>query len=178
MDKKIKFEDCTDNEFEEIITETSEVWLSFNKHRLTLVDKQKIIDGGMLDGGHITFAQSVLKSQFNCLGCTFYQCKPRSDETKIQCGLQIVHCRDRNHWILATNMIENKILHVYDSVYSALDDQTIDILRNLFRFKEVRIVSWQKQSGGSDCLLLQQHKFYSIKRRTFTFAKQRCVLML
>lgn len=58
------FEDSTDNEFEEIITETSEVWQSFNKHQLTLVDKQKIIDGGMLDG-HITFAQSVLKSQFN-----------------------------------------------------------------------------------------------------------------
>ena len=42
--------------------------------------------------GHITFAQSVLISQLNCsqcLDCTFYQCKPRSDghDTKIQCGL-------------------------------------------------------------------------------------------
>ena len=153
-EKKIKCKDSVDDDFEEQISETSEVWQSYNRHRLTLSDKQKIIDGSMLNDKHINFAQCVLKIQFNLaegLGCTFYQYKPRSDDCKIQCGLQIVHCRARNHWILATNLSKEGMLDVYDSVYSTLDEPTHDVLKNLFLFKEVRLVTWQKQTGGSDC---------------------------
>ena len=108
----------------------------------------------MLNDKHINFAQCVLKIQFNLaegLGCTFYQYKPRSDDCKIQCGLKIVHCRARNPWILATNLSKEGMLDVYDSVYSTLDEPTHDVLKNLFLFKEVRLVAWQKQTGGSDC---------------------------
>ena len=72
-------------------------------------------------------------------------------DCKIKYRLQIVHCRG-NHWILASNVTNKEgILDVYDSVYSNLDEGTLKVLQNLFVYREVRIVEWQKQIGGSDC---------------------------
>ena len=149
LNKKSKNDDSIEH-----VSEASEVWLSYNGYRLTLVDKKKISDGSMLNDNHINFAQSILKNQFQVaegFDCSLYQYKHRSIDCKIKCGLQIVHCRG-NHWILASNMTNQEgILDVYDSVYSNLDEGTLKVLENLFIYREVRIVEWQKQIGGSDC---------------------------
>ena len=69
---------------------------------------EEIIMGETLSDIHVNMAQSVLKSQFNNLNgfeSTLYQGKEvKWTEEKIANKIQIVHCKDRNHWILATTV--------------------------------------------------------------------------
>ena len=150
MSKKRKIE-TIDLDSHQMYTETSEVWLSENGYRLTLLHKKIISDGSRLNDKHINFAQSILKHQFKVtegLGSSLYQYKSRSIEKH---RLQIIHCRG-SHWILASNMAcETDTLHIYDSVYSDLDDETLKVLENVFMFRKVHFVEFQKQEGGSDC---------------------------
>jgi Ulp1 family protease len=119
---------------------------------LSVSDIQALRNGDKLNDRHINFGQAILKAQFPSvegLSCTLYQSKPRLISEKIHSGLQIVHCRDA-HWILASNLSSSN-LEVYDSVYNDVDTATIAILKNLFVFKDVKVVKFQKQSGGNDC---------------------------
>ena len=122
---------------------------------VSLFDKTKLTNGSMLYDNHINFAQTILKNQFQVAGLfsRLYQFKPKSVDHKIKNGLQIVHCR-KNHWILASNITnEESIFNIYDSVYSSLDNDTQKVLANLFVFEEVRFVTFQKQVGGTCCIL-------------------------
>ena len=48
LNKKSKNDDSIEH-----VSEASEVWLSYNGYRLTLVDKKTISDGSMLNDNHI-----------------------------------------------------------------------------------------------------------------------------
>ena len=81
---------------------------------------EEIIMGKMLSDIHINMAQSILKSQFSNLNgfeSTLYQGKEvKWMEEKISNKVQIVHCKDRSHWILATTVdCPRNVVKVYDS---------------------------------------------------------------
>ena len=119
---------------------------------LLVCDIEALCNGEKLNDKHINFAQELLKAQFPSvegLSCTLFQSKSHASSEKILSGIQIVHCRD-DHWILASNMSSPNLL-VYDSVYNDVNDATMTILNNLFIFRSVKIVKFQKQIGGKDC---------------------------
>ena len=116
--------------------------------------------GEMLSDIHINMAQSVLKSQFNNLNgfeSTLYQGKEvKWTEEKITIKIQIVHCKDRNHWILATTVdCPRDVVKVYDSVFSFLDQETRKVLKNLFTVSDsplhIKMMQTQRQRGCTDC---------------------------
>lgn len=71
--------------------------------------------------------------------------------------LQIVHCAERNHWIVASNVgCEGKnTVKVYDSIFHSVDTETRKVIINLFQTSDVKIdikvMGSQKQKGGNDC---------------------------
>ena len=122
------------------------------KQTLLVSDIEALCNGDKLNDKHINFAQALLKAQFPSvegLSCTLYQSKPRASSEKIRSGLQIVHCRN-DHWILVSNISSPNLL-VYDSVYNDIDKATMTTLNNLFIFRSVKVVKFQKQIGGKDC---------------------------
>ena len=70
--------------------------------------------------------------------------------------LQIVFCKDRRHWILATTITcETGEVKVYDSMFSSLDKDSLRTAMKLFSPGEnkprVRLSPSQKQKGSNDC---------------------------
>ena len=57
-----------------------------------------------------------------------------------------------DHWIVAASH-KAKVVHVYDSAFSSLDQTSAATVQNLFRCSLINIsmVPTQKQLGGSDC---------------------------
>ena len=121
-------------------------------HALTEDDKRAIIDGKMLQGQHINFAQRLINHQFpniNGLQLSVMQDKPFKGPTRN--ALQIIHVR-KNHWIVAASH-KVKVVHVHDSAFSSLDQTSAATVQNLFRcsLSNISIVLVQKKLGGSDC---------------------------
>ena len=95
---------------------------------------EAIIMGEMLSDIHINMAQAVLKVQFNKLNgfkSTLYHGKEvKWMEEKITMKVQIVYCKDRKHWILATTVdCPRDVVKVYDSMFSFLDQETKKLSR-------------------------------------------------
>ena len=73
--------------------------------------------------------------------------------------IQIIHCEKRHHWIVAstTNITggTNDIFTVMDSVYHTIDEDTKQIICNLFQYgpkqPTIKLIRTQKQEGSSDC---------------------------
>ena len=77
-------------------------------------------------------------------------------EEKITSKIQIVHCKDRKHWILATTVgCPRDVVKVYDSMFSFLDQKTKTVIENLFTVSnsllQIKVMKSQKQSGYTDC---------------------------
>ena len=115
-------------------------------------DVDSIINGDKLSDLEINFAQKLLKQQFpalNGLQCTLFQSKPQICKPL---QLQVIHCRTRDHWIVASNrMCKDGELNVYDSVYFSLDEETSEVTARLFHGDVAKVVEMQKQDGGKDC---------------------------
>ena len=102
---------------------------------------EEIIIREMLSDIHINIAQSILKSQFSNLNgfeSTLYQGKEvKWTEEKISNKVQIVQCKDRSHWILATTVdCPRDVVKVYDSMFSFLDQETREVIENLFTLSD------------------------------------------
>ena len=70
--------------------------------------------------------------------------------------LQIVHCKEREHWVTATTIgCEPGVIKVYDSLYTTLDKPSSVVVANWFYPKDqefkISVVRPQKQIGGRDC---------------------------
>ena len=68
-------------------------------------------------------------------------------------GIQIVHsCGDHRIVVSSLECAKDEV-HVYDSVYEEVDDDTRTVIHNLFGPERVRIsmVEMQKQRGPDDC---------------------------
>ena len=131
------------------------------KSSLSSDEMEEIVMGRKLPDIHITFAQDLLKCQFenvNGLECTLLQSKDSvlTEETARN-KLQIFHDRG-DHWIVASNVlnVESGQVAVYDSVYCCLDPITKEAIINKFKVNsgkppEVKVIKFQKQKGSSDC---------------------------
>ena len=130
------------------------VWLRFNNYYMTLLDKDVVSNGSMLNDAHINCAQELLRSQFpgiDGLISTLYQNKVPAK--RIERGVQIIHDRG-NHWIVASSICDANEVLIYDSIYSILDGETKKVVENLFEVSDtsrIRFVQIQKQVGGKDC---------------------------
>ena len=121
---------------------------------------EAIIMGEMLSDIHINMAQAVLKVQFSKLNgfeSTLYQGKEvKWMEEKITMKVQIVHCKDRKNWILATTVdCPRDVVKVYDSMFGFLDQETKEVIKNLFTVSnsplQIKMMKSQKQTGCTDC---------------------------
>ena len=55
-------------------------------------------------------------------------------EATVASKIQIIHCKEGNHWIVATTVnCALGIVKVYDSVFSLVDRETREVIYNLFQ---------------------------------------------
>ena len=136
------------------ITET--VGLKLEKNILTWCDKEVISNELELNDHHINYCQCLLKKQFPLIGgllLTLLQNKPIKQ--KIVCGLQIIHCNEKNHWIVASRLDScHSPVKIYDSLYKSIHKETITVVQNMFKkvgkFK-IEIADIRVQKGSTDC---------------------------
>lgn len=72
---------------------------------------------------------------------------------KINCGIQIIHDRG-NHWIVASTINSEKLVLIYDSVFSTVNNETAEVIKNLFEIRDkmrIDISKMQRQIGSQDC---------------------------
>ena len=100
-------------------------------------DAECTIMGHELSDVEINLAQRFLKAQFkklNGLQSTLLQEKvitPR--EVEIENKLQLIFCKQRKHWVVATTIYcDRHEVAVYDSLFAFLDKETKEIVENLF----------------------------------------------
>ena len=128
--------------------------------RAKVINLEGIIMGELLTDIEINFAQSQLKNQFpklNGFASPLYQEKKLElTEASVQNKLQIIHCKSRQHWIVASTL--NCTLgevKVYDSLFYNCDEETECIITNLFQCGSkkirVKVARSQKQKGATDC---------------------------
>jgi len=131
-----------------------------NKKFKYSIDLERVVTGEPLSDQEINISQKLLRSQFpviNGLRSTLLQDK--KDHSQIGPSdnkIQIIHCRERSHWVTATTIgCEVGEIKVYDSLYTALDKASIVVVSRLFKCKErsckITVVCPQKQVGASDC---------------------------
>ena len=111
----------------------------------------------MLTNVSVTMAQDLLRSQFPSINGLY----PTMDQYLKQPShsgsnqLQVFHCRQCHHWIAASSIgcPDNASVNIYDSVFTSLDSCTIDVIKNHFPSRTIKVQHFQKQSGGKDCVL-------------------------
>jgi len=103
---------------------------------------------------------SLLKQQFtdlNGLVSTLYQDKKlQITESSVQNKLQIIYCKKRHYWIVATT-INCRLgeVRVYDSFFQYCNKEIEHTIADLFQLKsekpKITVAQSQKQKGGTDC---------------------------
>ena len=129
-------------------------WLRRGGIKLTLNDRDSIIDGKRLNDMVINVAQKLLKSQFSKLKgfqSTLLQNKKFSSAFELN-KVQILHSRG-DHWISATTVGCNQhLVKVFDSVYDNIDDDTKEVISNVFGYSAIpQSVKIEIQDGVDDC---------------------------
>ena len=130
------------------------------KQKLKLHDGEieGIIMGVELSDLYINMAQRTLKNQFpelNGLESSLFQDKERSlTNDNVKNKLQIIHCKQHHHWIVASTVKREVI--VIDSLFRLIDEETKQIVINLFQYDcekppRIRVIKTQKQKGNKDC---------------------------
>ena len=106
-------------------------WIAVQDIILTEDDEQAVIDGKMLQDQHINCAQMLIHQQFpgvNGLQSSLIQDIPIKGSNKD--AIQIIHVR-KNHWVVAVSH-KAKSVKVYDSIYSSLDQTSVETVKTLF----------------------------------------------
>ena len=131
------------------------------KQKLDDSEIENIIMGVELSDIHINLAQRFLKHQFpglNGLESTLFQDKEHTlTEDNVKNKLQIIHCKQRHHWIVASTVNGRyEEVVIIDSLFRAIDEETKQIIFNLFQFDckkppTIKVIKTQKQKGNKDC---------------------------
>ena len=130
------------------------------RKRVKCIDTERIIMGEELCDIEINFAQQLLKEQFselNGLVSTLYQDRRlQMTESLVRNKVQIIHCKGRRHWIVATTLnCQLGEVRVYDSLFQYCGKETEHVIANLFQVGSVKlkitVSQSQKQKGGTDC---------------------------
>jgi len=65
---------------------------------------------------------------------TLLQNSSQFKKNKLACGLQIIFCQQRNHWVVATRIGScHNAIKVYDSLYKTIDKDTKTAIMNMFK---------------------------------------------
>ena len=104
------------------------------------------------------FAYNAEFSNFNGLKSTLYQTKKAMLSEAMVKKVQIIHCKKRQHWFVATtvNNRSNGEVKVFDSIFVSIDKETKQVLLNHDKAEpKLKYLKSQKQSGSkiADCLL-------------------------
>ena len=130
------------------------------KKRVKHVDIEHIIMGEELNDTEINLAQQLLKTQFsnlNGLQSTLLQEKKMVlTENSVRNKVQIIHCKSRHHWVVASTVHCNTgEVKVCDSLFTYSDKEMEKVICNLFQWNSTKMVikftRCQKQVGGTDC---------------------------
>ena len=126
----------------------------------TKLDIERIIMGEELTDLEINFAQQLLKEQFhhiNGLQSTLLQDKDaKTSKESSKNRLQIIFCKERKHWVVATNIncIHGEV-KVYDSLFQYLDPTSLKSIEKLFEqdnvSPQIKMSQCRKQKGSKDC---------------------------
>ena len=125
----------------------------------TKIDTECVIMGEQLTDLEINFEQQMLKEQFhhiNKLQSTLLQERYVKTSKEVKNKLQIIFCKERKHWVVATNIkcIDGEV-KVYDSLFQYLDQASLKCIEKLLERDNVspRIMMSQchKQKGTKDC---------------------------
>ncbi len=138
-----------------------QTWMKIPGCFITLSDKATLVNLEKLNDRHINFSQRLLLNQFpdtEGLVCTLFQSKVQQAK-RIKFGVQVIHDQHRQHWLLASNMncVGTNEIHIYDSMYTSVDERTKAIIKNLLNLFDITenpvytLIAMQKQVGGSDC---------------------------
>lgn len=132
------------------------IWLKLERNTLTLLDKEVLSNSMQLNDCHINYCQGLLKKQFPLVGGFISTLIQNTKlKNKIACGIQIIHCEQQKHWIVAvrSDSCHNPI-RIYDSLFKTVDAESKHTLMNLFKkvgkFKFTS-VNMQIQRGSNDC---------------------------
>ena len=140
--------------------ECKEVQPLRKRQKLNDSEIENIIMGVKLSDLHINMAQRILKHQFpalNGLESTLFQDKEQSlKEHNVADKLQIIHCKERHHWIVASTVKGRaEEVVIMDSKYRSVDEETKQAIHNLFQYCEkqprIKVIATQKQKGNKDC---------------------------
>ena len=136
---------------------------SVKRLRLSDLEIENIVMGVELSDVHINLAQRILKQQFpelNGLESTLFQEKEQVlTEDNVKNKIHIIHCEKRHHWIVASTANitggTTDVVMVMDSFYYTIDQDTKQIIYNLFRYgpkqPTIKLIRTQKQEGSIDC---------------------------
>ena len=133
-----------------------EIWLKSGKNILTWGDRDTLCNGMQLNDHHINYYQCLLKRQFPSVGGLLLTLLQNSSlkKDRIICGIQIIFCKERNHWVVAARIGScHNSINVYDSLYKSIDKDTKQAILNIKKVGRVKInsVNMQTQRGGTDC---------------------------
>lgn len=133
---------------------SSKPWLSAGQITLSEMDRNAITRGEMLNDNHINFAQELLKIQFKHLSglCSTLLLAKKNRLQPATDAVQIIHTRG-NDWIVASTIgcLPNEVM-VFDSLYSSIDQPTLDLLKQLFgEDVKVKLEKCPQQTGVRDC---------------------------
>ena len=131
------------------------------KRQLSDPEIEDLIMGAELTDRPINLAQKILQEQFphlNGLNSTLLQLKQQKfTETMVRNKLQIIHCSERHHWIIASSVKSPPgVIIVVDSLFKSIDKETKSIILNLFEHNSesqptINLVRSQQQKGTKDC---------------------------
>ena len=121
-----------------------------------MLGKEVLYNNSELNDRHINYCQGSLKKQFPLIGgfiLTLLQNSTLKD--KISCGIQIIYCQQRNHWIVAVRSEScHNPIRIYDYLYKTVDEESKHTIMNLFKKVgkfQFTSVHMQVQEGNIDC---------------------------
>ena len=132
-----------------------QMWVKFGRIQLSKSDLEEIDCGNWLTDKHINYAQALIKSQFQIQGLQSTLFQKSIDSMSSSGNIRTTNsaCRG-NHWIVASTILSHPgVILVYDSLYDSIDDETVQIILNLFANSHLKLemVNVQKQVGSNDC---------------------------
>ena len=132
-------------------------WLSLQCITLVKADKIALTTGSELTDMHINFAQAILKAQFSNIRGLYSTLLLIRFKAPFPCTsdvIQIMHTRGTrgSHWIVISTVgCGDKDVNVFDSLYSSVDKETVEIINLLFGNLCINMAGCPQQSGTKDC---------------------------
>lgn len=146
--------ECEDSGPDQLKPIGDRIWLELHGCHMLNSDRDTLMHNRRrLNDRHVNFAQKLLKLQFPCMDGLRLTLQQKKKQVKIVEGVQVMHCHG-DHWIVVSSVgcVENEV-HIFDSVYSAVNDDTRSVIHNLFgpEICTLTMMKMQKQDGPDDC---------------------------